>query len=125
MKNYILILFVFIGSQIYSQEKDTLFFKFDEKYFTMKKGDYNEYFIIKDSTENLFEGFFFVKGKIVSNNNGAKKMYFKEYIRTNFYDPKSKKLKSSVLYHYLQKRIIIFEKNNILFEAFPSSEIID
>ncbi len=112
---YILIIFVFVGSQIYSQKKDTLVFKYDEQYF--KTGDYydqekktGEYYINEKSKYKSDAFIFLAKDRYIKFKP-KEILNLKEHIRsTKFYDKKYKTINPGLFTKYFENYIVFFAK---------------
>jgi len=105
-----------------SQEKDTLFFKFNNKYIIQSLGNENEY-ILKDSNED--GTFFFVKDGVHQNLKYEKKICLKRYVRKSKYYNKSsiRKLNDLRLMEHLEKYVIFLIKDDGFIKVIPGHGI--
>ncbi len=90
MKRYLIFLIIILFHiEANSQDKDTLFFKFDKQYIIPSLGNENNY-ILKDSHE---EGtFFFTIEEIYKDLEFEEPLCLKKYVRkSEFYDKKRKR----------------------------------
>jgi len=125
MKTSLLLIIFLISFSIKAQEKDTIYFKYDNKYITTHV-EIPKHLYIKDASGTSSGNFYFTE---IRNLNGftirAKAICLRKFIRSSvFYDKKKHpKLNDYGLYEELNNFVIIFiketngEKEYILTES--------
>lgn len=109
-KKLILVLLILATIKTYSQEKDTLFFEYDEKYITPFAYDSNTYFLSNDGSTVSY-GFGFTKEETYYNLRPRKIRDLNLYISAmDFYDKKTKTVNRDLLANYFSNYNIFFIK---------------
>lgn len=129
----ILVAFFFLGVKAYSQQKDTLVFKYDEQYF--KTGDYydlekktGEYYINEKSRYKSDAFIFSTKDQYIKFKP-KEILNLKEHIRsTKFYDKKYKTINPGLLTKYFENYIVFLAKKKdtnttIFIKVYPGTII--
>lgn len=104
---------LFLLSPLEAQEtqKDTLFFKYDDKYINAFK-EIPSHFYLDDSSGGNNGSFFFEEGEVKCNLNPKKVLLLKRFVRSSDFYDKNKKLKDEKLATFFNKYIIFLVKKN-------------
>jgi hypothetical protein len=109
-KKLILVLLILATIKAYSQDKDTLFFKYDEKYIKPFPHDSNTYFLSNDGSTVSY-GFGLTKEETYYNLRPKKIRDLNIYIcAMDFYNKKTKTVNRDLLASYFSNYNVFFIK---------------
>lgn len=113
MKILIAIVALFFLSSLKAQEKqkDTLFFKYDDKYINTYK-EIPSHFYLDDSSGGNNRSFFFKEGEVKNNLHPKKILSLKNFVHSSDFYDKKKKLKDEKIAAFFSKYVIFLVKKN-------------
>lgn len=106
----VLFLLFFISLNAQEKTKDTLYFKYDNKYINL----YTEipgHFYLDDSSGGSNGSFFFKKGEVKSDLSPKKILSLKKFIRSSDFYDKKKKLNNEKIAVFFSNYIVFLVKN--------------
>jgi len=112
MKRFVfLFCFIFLfNTTLKAQEKkDTLFFKYDNKYIKTF-AEMPNHFYLEDSSGGSHGTFFFGKGDVKSNLNPKSILSLKKYVRSSVFYDKTKKLNDEKIADFFSNYVVFFVK---------------
>lgn len=98
-------IFLFSTTLKAQEKKDTLFFKYDNKYINTY-AEIPNHFYLDDSSGGSHGSFFFGKGEVENNLNPKSILSLKKYVRSSVFYDKTKKLNDEKIADFFSNYVV-------------------